>query len=69
MWVNAIGGVCKVWSRLQGAAAACLNEHCMQLDCLYYTGLGKNGNVRQSLTRVSVDRVISQVKVLSHQLS
>ena len=28
---------------LQGAAAACLNEHCMQLDCLYYTGLGKNG--------------------------
>ena len=38
VWVNAIGGVCKVWSRLQGAAAACLNEH-----CLYYTGLGKNG--------------------------
>ena len=69
MWVNAIGGVCKVWSRLQGAAAACLNEHCMQLDCLYYTGLGKNGMSGSPLPGVSVDRVISQVKVLSHQLS
>ena len=23
--------------------AACLNEHCMHVDCLYYIGLGKNG--------------------------
>ena len=37
MWVNAIGGVCKVWSRLQGAAAACLNEHCMQLYPIHTT--------------------------------
>ena len=49
VWGNAIGGMCKVWSRLQGAAAACLNEHCMHLDCLYYIGLGKNGRSGSAL--------------------
>ena len=42
MWVNVIGGVCKgivepaAGSRLPGCRelAACLNEHCMHLDCL-----------------------------------
>ena len=48
VWGNAIGGVCKVWSRLQGAAV-CLNEHCMHLDCLYYIGLGKNGRSGSAL--------------------
>ena len=38
-----------VWSRLQGAAAACLNEHCMQLDCLLLHRPRKEWNVRQSL--------------------
>ena len=52
-----------------GEPAACLNEHCMHLDCLYYIGLGKNGRSGSALPGVSVDRVISQVKVLSHQLS
>ena len=45
MWANVIGGVCKeYWRRVEPAAgsrlpgcrepAACLNEHCMHLDCL-----------------------------------
>ena len=42
-----------VWSRQCGAGcrepAACLNEHCMHLDCLYYIGLGKNGRSGSAL--------------------
>ena len=29
--------------------AACLNEYCRHLDCLYYIGLGKNGRLGSAL--------------------
>ena len=55
--------------------AGCRSRGCMLEWTLYAVRLfilhrpRKEWNVRQSPTRVSVDRVISQVKVLSHQLS